>query len=113
MTHNPSQRPRTESELLETIRAIDERAPEHLHQRVRAMVGEQERSHTTLRGALGGMRLRLGALAAAGAALGAALALALGSPSGARAQPRPGGRRHAAPRDAARARREPPGRRAS
>jgi hypothetical protein len=82
MTHNPSQRPRSESELVETIRSIDERAPEHLHQRVRAMVGEQERSHTTVRGALGGMRLRFGALAAAGAALGVALALALGSPSG-------------------------------
>jgi hypothetical protein len=82
MTHNPSQRPRTESELIEAIRAIDEPAPAHLHQRVREMVGEQERTHTTLRGALGGMRLRLGALAAAGAVAGAVLALALGSPGG-------------------------------
>ena len=47
------------------------------------MAAEQERTHTTLRGALGGMRLRLGALAATGAALGAALALALGGPGGA------------------------------
>jgi hypothetical protein len=78
MTDNPSHRPRSESELVETIRAIDERAPDRLHARVQAMAAEQGRTHTTLRGALGGMRLRLGALAATGAALGAALALALG-----------------------------------
>jgi len=83
MTDTPKNPPQNEQELVELLRSVDERAPESLHTRVQAMVSERERSHTTVRGALGGMRLRLGALAAAGAAAGAALALALGGPGGA------------------------------
>src|SRR3954453_5993116 len=78
MTDKPANPPRTEQELVELLHALDERAPDGLHNRVQAMVRERERDHTTVRGALSGMRLRLGALAAAGAALGAALALSLG-----------------------------------
>jgi hypothetical protein len=82
----------SESELVEMLHSIDVRAPEELHERVQAMVAERSRTkrtagmaggHETLRGALYSMRLRLGALVAAGAALGAALALALGGPGGA------------------------------
>jgi len=78
-----------EPELVELLHSIDVRAPEGLHERVQAMVDERSRTagpaggHETLRGALYSMRLRLGALVAAGAALGAALALALGGPGGA------------------------------
>src|SRR3954451_15371056 len=83
MTESPQNPPRTEQELVELLRGADVRAPDALHARVQAMVAEKERSHTTLGGALSGMRLRLGALAATGAALGAALALALGGAGGA------------------------------
>ncbi|HXB14370.1 MAG TPA: hypothetical protein VNV44_01370 [Solirubrobacteraceae bacterium] len=78
-----------EPELVGLLHSIDVPAPERLHERVQAMVDERSRTaglaggHETLRGALYSMRLRLGALAAAGAALGAALALALGGPGGA------------------------------
>ncbi len=80
MTESPRNPPRDEEELVELLRSVDVGAPKALHSRVQAMAAEHERDHTTLRGALGGMRLRLGALAAAGAVAGAALALALGSP---------------------------------
>jgi|SRR5581483_3946665 len=80
MTEDPHNPPRSEQELVELLHSIDVRAPQALHTRVQAMAAEQERGHTTLRGALSGMRLRLGALAAAGAVAGAALALALGGP---------------------------------
>jgi len=83
MTEKPANPPRTEQELVELLRSVDERAPDALHTRIQAMAAEHERDHTTLRGALSGMRLRLGALAATGAALGAALALALGGGGGA------------------------------
>lgn len=78
MTETPGNPPRTEEELVELLRSVDARAPKRLHARVQAMANEHEAAHTTLRGALYGMRLRLGALAAVGAAAGAALALALG-----------------------------------
>ena len=78
MTGEQGQRPRNEQELVELLHSIDERAPEQLHARVQAMVAEKTRQPETIRGALAGMRLRLGALAAAGAAVGASLALALG-----------------------------------
>jgi len=83
MTDSPENPPQSEQELVELLRAVDVRAPQRLHARVQAMAAEHTQSHTTLRGALAGMRLRLGALAAAGAALGAALALALGGAGGA------------------------------
>jgi len=83
MTDSPRNPPRSEQDLVELLRAVDVRAPESLHARVQEMAAERERAHTTVRGALSGMRLRLGALAATGAALGAALALALGGGGGA------------------------------
>jgi hypothetical protein len=83
MTDTPRNPPHNEEELVELLRSVDERAPESLHASVRSMVAEREPDHTTLRGALSGMRLRLGALALAGAAAGAVLALALGGPGGA------------------------------
>jgi hypothetical protein len=83
MTDTPGNPPHSEQELVDLLRSVGERAPESLHARVRSMVAEREPDHTTVRGALSGMRLRLGALAAAGAAAGAALALALGGPGSA------------------------------
>lgn len=80
MTETPHNPPRSEEELVELLHSIDVSAPRALHAQVQAMAAEHERDHTTLRGALSGMRLRLGALAAAGAVAGAALALALGGP---------------------------------
>ncbi len=80
MTETPHNPPRSEEELVELLHSIDVRAPVALHTSVQAMAAEHESDHTTLRGALSGMRLRLGALAAAGAVAGAALALALGGP---------------------------------
>jgi hypothetical protein len=83
MTDKPNNPPRDEEQLVELLRSVDVRAPQSLHDTVSAMVTDRERDHTTVRGALGGMRLRLGALAAAGAAAGAAVALALGGPGSA------------------------------
>jgi hypothetical protein len=83
MTDTPRNPPHNEEELVELLRSVDARAPESLHESVSSMVAERRRDHTTVRGALGGMRLRLGALAAAGAAAGAAVALALGGPGSA------------------------------
>jgi hypothetical protein len=82
MTETPGQPPRNEQELVELLRSVDVRAPESLHARVREMAAEREHEHTTVRGAMSGMRLRFGALIAAGAAAGAALALALGGAGG-------------------------------
>lgn len=80
MTESPRNPPRTEEELVELLRSVDAGAPDALHSRVQAMASEHAREHTTLGGALSGMRVRLGALAAAGAVAGATLALALGGP---------------------------------
>jgi hypothetical protein len=80
MTESPRNPPRDEEELVELLRSVDVSAPKALHAGVQAMVAERQSDHTTLRGALSGMRLRLGALAAAGAVAGATLALALGGP---------------------------------
>ena len=82
------------------------RAREPARRACSSMVAERRRDHTTVRGALSGMRLRLGALAAAGAAAGAAVALALGGPGGAGAQPRRSCGADAAPGDPAGAERE-------
>ena len=46
--------PHTESELFELVRSIDVRAPEHLHERIEAMVaerggGERRRGRSPLR----------------------------------------------------------------
>ena len=71
---------------MELLHSIDVPAPQPLHDRVEAMVAEKAKPAAapgTLREALAGARLRLGALAAAGAAAGVAVALALGGPSGA------------------------------
>src|SRR4051794_36114583 len=86
MTDNPAQHPRSEEELVELLHSIDEPAPQRLHARVQAMVAEQAQGASgpsSLREALAGAKLRLGALAAAGAALGAAVALSLGGAGGA------------------------------
>ncbi|HUB74391.1 MAG TPA: hypothetical protein VL979_10190 [Solirubrobacteraceae bacterium] len=74
------QRPRTESELVELVRAIDVSAPAHVHERVRGLV--QARSRTPRRRPA---PLRFG-LAAVGLAcvLALALALALSGGGGAR-----------------------------
>jgi hypothetical protein len=82
MTETPRNPPRDEEELVELLHSVDVGAPKALHRQVQAMAAERQSDHTTLRGALSGMRLRLGALAAVGAVAGAALALALGSPGG-------------------------------
>jgi hypothetical protein len=82
MTDNPIPRPRDEEALVELLHSIDEPAPGRLHARVEAMVAEHSERPVTLREALAGARLRLGALAAAGAAVGVAVALALGGPGG-------------------------------
>jgi hypothetical protein len=66
-----------ESELIETIRAIDVPAPERLHESIRAMTAQPRRRTSTL------PRLRLGAAGAALAALVAAVAIVLTGGGGA------------------------------
>jgi hypothetical protein len=80
MTENP--RPRDDAELAELLRSIDVAAPQHLHERVEAMVGERSNRAARAPGAIGGLRLRLGAAATALAAAAAALALALSGSGG-------------------------------
>jgi hypothetical protein len=70
-------RPQSESELIELVRSIDERAPEHLHERIAALVTEsQERPRRHSRAPVR-LDWRLGSGVAALAALALALALVL------------------------------------
>ncbi len=67
-------------EIAELIRSVDVRAPEHLHERIRAMTERPERTAPVLR--TGRLRLRMGAAITAAAAGAAALVLALAGGSG-------------------------------
>ena len=73
-------RPRTESELIEFVRSIDVRAPDELHRRVDALVGDRSpsarRRHNAARS--GRSRLGLGLAGALAMAAVVALAIALG-----------------------------------
>lgn len=78
------ERPHTEAELVERLRAIDERAPERLHARVRTMVAEHDADTPRRRGA----RLRpsmpvLAGSLAASVAVVVVLVIALGGGSSA------------------------------
>jgi hypothetical protein len=80
--HNP-RAPRSEDELLELVRSIDERAPAHLHERIQAMAAEAAAPRRRAFGGGVSKRWRLGWAATAVAAILAALVLALAGGGGA------------------------------
>jgi hypothetical protein len=71
------QRPQSESELIELVRSIDERAPVHLHERVAALVTESQGKPRKRLGVPVGLDWRLGSGIAALAALALVLVLSL------------------------------------
>lgn len=70
-------RPQSESELIELVRSIDERAPEHLHERIAALVAEPKEKPVRHPRALVRLDWRLGSGVAALAALALFLVLSL------------------------------------
>src|SRR5690242_3738427 len=86
-------RVQTESELVELVRGSDLRAPQHLHDRVQALVDDHTAGrHGSAARRSGGLRawLRprpLGALAGGAAAAAAAVAIALATAGGGAAAP--------------------------
>ncbi len=62
-------RPQTESELIELVRSIDQRAPAHLHERISTLVADSQERPRRSAGALWRLDWRVGSAAAALAVL--------------------------------------------
>jgi len=78
----PEPSPRTESELIELIRASDVRAPEELHRKVESLIAEHSGKRRPTRFGAGRSRLAVGLAGAVAIAAVLAIALAVGLSGG-------------------------------